>query len=47
MLVMTEGHGSDGSAHFNETAKTFLRGVLVHVATLPGHEYMAVRLTRV
>ncbi|EIP3317324.1 type IV secretory system conjugative DNA transfer family protein [Salmonella enterica] len=35
MLVMTEGHGSDSSAHFNETAKTFLRGVLVHVATLP------------
>lgn len=35
MLVIADGHGSDGSVHFNETAKTFLRGVLIHVASLP------------
>ena len=35
MLVMSEGSKSDSSDHFNETAKTFLRGVLVHVASLP------------
>lgn len=36
MLVVSEGHASDASAHFNETAKSFLKGFLVHVATLPG-----------
>ena len=34
MLVVSEGRASDASAHFNETAKSFLRGLLVHVATL-------------
>lgn len=35
MLVMADSHASGDSIHFNETAKTFLRGVMVHVATLP------------
>lgn len=35
LIVVAEGRGSDSSAHFNETAKTFLRGLLVHVASLP------------
>lgn len=37
LLVVSEGAKSANSAnsdHFNETAKTFLRGLLVHVATL-------------
>jgi len=34
MLIVPEGHASDASAHFNETAKIFLRGLLVHVSTL-------------
>lgn len=35
LIVVAEGRSSDSSAHFNETAKTFLRGLLVHVASLP------------
>lgn len=35
MLVMADSHASGDSIHFNETAKTFLCGVMVHVATLP------------
>lgn len=34
LMIVPEGHASDASAHFNETAKIFLRGLLVHVATL-------------
>ncbi|EPQ0562662.1 type IV secretory system conjugative DNA transfer family protein [Pseudomonas aeruginosa] len=34
LMIVSEGHASDASAHFNETAKIFLRGLLVHVATL-------------
>lgn len=35
MLVVSEGHSSDATAHFNETAKSLIRGLMVHVATLP------------
>lgn len=35
MIVVSEGSASDSSAHFNETAKSLIRGVLVHVSTLP------------
>ncbi|EYI73340.1 type IV secretory system conjugative DNA transfer family protein, partial [Salmonella enterica] len=31
LMIVPEGHASDASAHFNETAKIFLRGLLVHV----------------
>lgn len=34
LMIVPEGHASDASVHFNETAKIFLRGLLVHVATL-------------
>ncbi|CAE6856024.1 hypothetical protein R75465_07416 [Paraburkholderia aspalathi] len=34
MLAVSEGHTTDASAHFNETAKAFIRGVMVQVATL-------------
>lgn len=34
MLVVSEGHASDASAHFNETAKMLIRGLMVHVATM-------------
>ncbi|HED1613585.1 TPA: type IV secretory system conjugative DNA transfer family protein [Escherichia coli] len=35
LLVVSEGHASDASVHFNETAKNLIRGLMVHVATLP------------
>jgi type IV secretion system protein VirD4 len=35
MLVVSEGHASEATAHFNETAKSLIRGLMVHVATLP------------
>jgi|APThiThiocy_ev2_2_1041544.scaffolds.fasta_scaffold02285_5 type IV secretory pathway TraG/TraD family ATPase VirD4 len=35
MLVVSEGHASDASAHFNETAKMLIRGIMVHVACGP------------
>lgn len=38
LIVVAEGRTSDNSAHFNETAKAFLRGLIVHVATLPADQ---------
>ncbi|ENV35476.1 type IV secretory system conjugative DNA transfer family protein [Acinetobacter gerneri] len=35
MIVVAEGNSSDSSDHFNESAKSFLRGLLVHVASFP------------
>lgn len=35
MMVIQEGHTSDSSAHFNESAKSLIRGLMVYVATLP------------
>lgn len=34
LLVLSEGNANESSVHFLETARTFLRGLLVHVATL-------------
>jgi type IV secretory pathway TraG/TraD family ATPase VirD4 len=34
MLIVSEGVSNDSSAHFNETAKNFIVGLMVHVATL-------------
>lgn len=35
MMVISEGQASDSSAHFNESAKSLIRGLMVYVATLP------------
>lgn len=32
MLVLVEGSASDGSSHFNDTAKDLLAGLMIHVA---------------
>lgn len=45
MLIVADGSGGN-SEHFNETAKTFLRGLLVHVATLPESERNMAHLRR-
>lgn len=45
MLIVADGSGGN-SEHFNETAKTFLRGLLVHVATLPEEQRNMAHLRR-
>lgn len=45
MLIVADGSGGN-SEHFNETAKTFLRGLLVHVATLPEEQRNMATLRR-
>lgn len=47
MIVVSEGHASDSSAHFNETAKSLIRGVLVHVSTLPAEKRNMAEVRRI
>lgn len=47
MIVVSEGHTSDASAHFNETAKSLIRGVLVHVSTLPADKRNMAEVRRI